>query len=110
MKPERWKIFQALPVDGQNDARIGDFTITNSEFEQYVERNRGVECDGVRVVPENNDLMTASYVMVDPLGRFFDNVRGYYTYSAPILEVGAATALEEVAIDTERFELRGGVY
>ncbi len=110
MKPERWKIFQALPVDGQNDARINEFTISEDEFEQYVERNRGVENKGVEVVPENNDLMTGSYVMIDPLGRFYDNVSGRHTYSSPILKVGVVTALEEVVIDTERFELRGGVY
>lgn len=110
MKPERWKIFQALPVDGQNDVRIGEFTVTDSEFERYVDRNRCVESVGIQVVPENNTLMTGSYVMIDPLGRFFDNVRGRHTYSAPILQVGVETALEQVAIDTECFELRGGIY
>ncbi len=110
MKPERWKIFQALPVVGQNDARINEFTISDDEFEQYVERNRGVENNGIEIVPENNDLMTGSYVMIDPLGRFYDNVSGRYSYSSPILKVGVVTALDEVAIDTERFELRGGVY
>ena len=110
MKPERWKIFKALPVGGQNDVRIAEFTVTDGEFERYVDRNRSVENSGIRVVPENNTLMTGSYVMIDPLGRFFDNVRGRHTYSAPILQVGVATALEEVVIDTERFELRGGTY
>ena len=110
MKPERWKIFQALPVLGQNDPQIGEFIITSSQFKEYVERNRSVESSGIRVVPESNDLMTGSYVMVDPLGRFFDDTRGSHTYSAPILKVGVAAALEEVEIDTERFKLRGGVY
>ena len=54
--------------------------------------------------------MTGSYVMIDPLGRFFDNLKERYTYSTPILDVGVVAALEEVAIDTERFELRDGVY
>ena len=34
-----------------------------------------------RVVPENNEAMTESYVMIDPAGRFFDNVQGSYRYS-----------------------------
>ncbi len=110
MKPERWKIFQALPVKGQNDARISEFTITDSQFERYVERNRSVESNGIRVVPENNDLMTGSYVMVDPLGRFFDNVNGRHNYSRPILDVGVIAALKDVVIDTDRFEMRGGNY
>ena len=39
-------------------------------------------------MPESNELMRGSYVMVDPAGRFFDNVEGGHTYSRPILEVG----------------------
>ena len=110
MMPERWKIFQALRVDGQNDERFDAFSVTDREFERYVERNRDVECSGIRVVPESNDLMTASYVMVDPLGRFFDDAKGHHTYSRPIFEVGVAAALEDVTVDTDRFERRGGVY
>ena len=110
IKPERWKIFQALPVHGQNDARISEFHITDREFAGYFERNRSVESSGIRVVPESNKLMTGSYVMVDPRGRFFDNTRGCHTYSAPILDVGVEAALQEVTVDTARFEARGGNY
>ena len=97
-------------MEGQNDSRFGEFAIDNSQFEQYVERNRSVENSGIRVVPECNQLMTGSYVMVDPLGRFFDNTRGSHTYSRPILEVGVLAALEEVTVDTDRFSQRGGSY
>lgn len=111
MQPERWKILQVLPVAGQNDTYIGEFTMTDGQFEQYVERHRGVENSGIVVVPEGNDLMTGSYVMVDPLGRFFDNTEGHHTYSSkPILEVGVKTALESVTVDTHRFSERGGIY
>ncbi len=110
MRPERWKIFKALPVEGQNDARINEFTITDGEFERYVQRNRSVEQCGITVVPESNDLMTGSYVMVDPLGRFYDNAKGRHTYSRPIREIGVAAALEDVAVYTDRFEQRGGNY
>ena len=110
MRPERWKIFQALRVAGQNDRRMDDFAVTQEEFEGYVRRNRDVEDDGVRVVAESNELMTGSYVMVDPLGRFFDNTKGGHTYSRPILEVGVAGALADVEIYPERFVARGGFY
>lgn len=110
MQPERWKIFQTLPVAGQNDSRIGDFTVTDNEFEQYVERHRRVEDSGVVVVSESNTLMTGSYVMVDPLGRFFDNTKGRHTYSRPILEVGVSAALQDVTVDTLLFNQRGGSY
>lgn len=110
MQPERWKIFQALPVEGQNDERIDGFTVTDREFEEYVERHRRVESSGIKVVAETNDLMTGSYVMIDPRGRFFDNTSGQHTYSRPILEVGVTTALEDVTVYTERFQQRGGSY
>ena len=70
-KPERWKLLQALPIKGQNDAYIADFEISTEQFETYVKHNRIVENDGISVVPESNELMTESYVMVDPAGRFF---------------------------------------
>ena len=109
-KPERWKLLQALRVKGQNDARIDDFIITPEQFEAYVERNRIVENDGISVVPENNEAMTESYVMIDPAGRFFDNVQDSYRYSEPILKVGVEEALKQVSIDPERFRQRGGEY
>ena len=110
MRPERWKIFQALPVAGQNDAKIDDFTVTPEQFERYVERNRGVERRAITVVPESNESMTASYVMIDPDGCFYDNSTGQHRYSKPILEVGLEAALREVEINTERFLERGGRY
>ena len=110
MRPERWKIFQALPVAGQNDGRFDEFSVSDAEFEGYVSRNGSVADDGIRVVPENNELMTASYLMVDPLGRFFDNAKGRHTYSRPILESGVAGALADVEIRPDRFALRGGLY
>lgn len=110
MGPERWKIFQALPVEGQNDHRFDEFAIAKAEFDCYVALNRSVERDGIRVVPENNEQMTGSYLMVDPLGRFFDNTKGEHTYSSPILEVGVEQALTEIEVFPDRFTERGGLY
>ena len=109
-KPERWKLLQTLSVKGQNDAHIADFVITTEQFEAYVQRNRIVEDYGISVVPESNQAMTESYVMIDPAGRFFDNAQGFYKYSAPILEVSMEKALEQISIDSERFRQRGGEY
>ena len=50
-KPERWKLLQALPVKGQNDAHIADFVITPEQFEAYVQHNRIVENDGIKCCP-----------------------------------------------------------
>ena len=105
-RSERWKIMLELPVDGQNDHKTGQYEITGAQFNAYMKRNAPVE--GVAVVPEDNDLMTGSYIMIDPLGRFYDNVDGRYRYGRPILEVGVERAPQDVRIDRETFERRGG--
>ena len=110
MRPERWKIFQALPVEGQNNHRFDEFAVTREEFDLYVQRNRSVDRKGIRVVPENNEAMTGSYLMIDPLGRFFDNTKGEHTYSSPILEVGVEQPLRNINVFPERFIERGGLY
>lgn len=109
-RPERWKILQVLPVQGQNDSQILRDAITKEQFAAYVARNRSVEKDGIVVVPEDNDMMTGSYVMVDPAGRFFDNTKGSHSYSDPIIAVGVDEALKSVSIDPQRFLKRGGRY
>ena len=109
-RPERWKLLQVLPVRGQNDGLVDNFVITGEEFAQYVARNRYVESMGIVVVPESNDMMTGSYVMVDPAGRFFDNVAGIHVYSRPINKVGVDVALREVSVDPDKFLLRDGFY
>ena len=109
-RPERWKLLQVLPVRGQNDGQVDDLVISSEEFARYVARNRHVESEGIVVTPEDNDLMTGSYVMVDPAGRFFDNVAGTHVYSRPINQLGVDAALGEVSIDTDKFGSRGGLY
>ena len=109
-RPERWKLLQVLPVDGQNDFSANGQLISEEEFQAYVENNLHVEEHGITVVPENNDLMTGSYVMVDPAGRFFDNVAGAHTYSRPILDIGVEQALRDVTVDAGKFLSRSGLY
>lgn len=108
--PERWKIFQALAVEGQNDRDIADMAVTPNEFRAYVKRNSEGVGHGVEVVPESNELMTGSYIMVDPAGRFFDNTQGRHTYSKPILETGVSAALEDIDVYPDRFSARQGLY
>ncbi len=109
-QPERWKIFQALPIKGQNDEQIANFVVTPEQFKAYVQRHCCVEVHGIDVVPETNELMMGSYVMIDPAGRFFDDTQGVHTYSRPILEVGVEEALKDISVDAARFLERGGKY
>ncbi|GMV23974.1 MAG: hypothetical protein AMXMBFR58_00050 [Phycisphaerae bacterium] len=110
VRPERWKVFQVLPVSGQNDAGIRELTITPEQFAQFVDRHQGLRHRGVVIVPESNEDMTGSYCMVDPLGRFFDNIAGTHRYSRPILEVGVEAAFADIRFHPERFVARGGRY
>ena len=61
-------------------------------------------------VAEDNEAMTESYAMIDPLGRFYGNHGGRYVFSRPILEVGVAEALAEVKFEVQRLAARGGLY
>ena len=108
--PERWKLLQVLPLEGQNDRTVDSYLNSAGDFNHYVQNIQRVEEYGIRVVPEGNDLMTGSYVMVDPAGRFFDNVAGCHTYSRPILDVGVEGALKDVSVDAAKFLARDGLY
>jgi radical S-adenosyl methionine domain-containing protein 2 len=108
-RPQRWKIMQMLPLDGQDCRRADDLAVSPTEFAEFVRRNRAVP-PGVKIVVEANATMIGSYAMVDPAGRFYDNVTGAYRYSKPILEVGVQKALLDVVISHALFEQRGGEY
>tara|TARA_R110002020_G_scaffold17804_4_gene62673 strand:- start:7949 stop:8797 length:849 start_codon:yes stop_codon:yes gene_type:complete len=104
--PQRWKVLQVLPIVGQNDAKIDAFKITNAEYNYFLTTHEDV----TTIVPESNDEIKGSYVMVDPAGRFFDNAEGTHNYSKPILEVGVQAALKTMNYDLDKFLSRGGVY
>lgn len=105
-EPVRWKVFQVLPIEGQNDGSIGHLAISNKDYHQFQKKHEDIS----QAVFESNDDLTASYAMVDPAGRFFDNTRGTYYYSQKILDVGVERAIQEVAIDQDKFKKRGGHY
>ncbi|MFF3642035.1 viperin family antiviral radical SAM protein [Streptomyces sp. NPDC002564] len=108
--PRRWKILQMLPIAGQNGGVANPLTVTKREFDAYVERNAWVERHDITVVPEDNASMTASYAMIDPAGRFFDNIGGRYAYSTSILSDGVQAALDQITIDSGKYRARGGEY
>lgn len=110
MRPERWKVFQVLPVDGQNDGRVEPLLIDASALERFRTRHAPLSAEGFAPIIEDNHDMRGSYAMLDPLGRFFSNASGAHRYSAPALEVGLTEAFEQVAFYEARFEGRGGRY
>lgn len=110
IRPERWKVFQVLPVGGQNDGDVEPLLIERGQFLAFVERHACLAAEGLAPVVEDNDAMRGSYAMIDPLGRFYGNATGRHVYSHPILEVGVEGALAQVGFEPSKFDARGGRY
>ncbi|CAM4184122.1 viperin family antiviral radical SAM protein [Kibdelosporangium persicum] len=109
-RPERWKIMQMLPMAGPDSRHDPELQVGAEDFARFVRHSNKVELDGIRVIAERSQDMKGSYVMVDPAGRFYDNVDDQYSYSQPILAVGADTALSQVRVSKWAFHARGGLY
>ena len=99
--PNKWKVLRMLPVVNQ------ELAISDEQFDAFVDRHRDV---AHILCAEDNPDMRESYLMIDPLGRFFQNspmIAGQgYSYSKPILAVGAAAAFAEMTFDSQRFSAR----
>lgn len=108
--PARWKAFQVLYVEGQNDGSVDDLLIDADQFRAFVERHDHLAAEGLAPIAENNDAMTDSYAMIDPVGRFYGDSNGRHVESAPILDVGVSTALAQVGFRPEKLVARGGLY
>ena len=110
VRPARWKIFQVLPVGGQNDGKVESLLITREQFEAFVARHRDLASDLLTIAAETTEDLTGSYAMIDPLGRFFADRGGRYAYSDPILSVGIEAAFRQIDFSLKKFEDRGGLY
>jgi radical S-adenosyl methionine domain-containing protein 2 len=110
LRPARWKVFQVLPVDGQNDGKVEPLLVTKDEFEDWVARHRELDDEGLGPVAEDNRDLTGTYLMLDALGRFFHNRAGAHSYTKSVLDVGVWEAVRQVGWDTEGFLARNGLY
>lgn len=104
-KPDRWKVFQALRIKEQNDDHWNEIKVTDTQYEVFLNNH-----NYKHIVPEDNQAMTGSYLLVDPLGRLFENSEGKHTYSESILDVTVNTALQQINLDRKMFIKRGGIY
>lgn len=96
LAPLRWKVLRMLPVV-TNELMVG-----NADFQGFVARHQPL---GDILCFEDNTEMVESYVMLDPLGRFFQNALGQssYRYSRPIPEIGVDQAFATVGMDPAKF-------
>ena len=109
LQPFRWKCFQVLLVAGENDSdktirNVRKFQISDEEYEQFCKRHQHQAC----FVPEPNNLMAKSYLILDEYMCFLD--RDGREPSKSILDVGVEKALSQVFWDKDSFIERGGVY
>lgn len=81
-----------------NDA----LSINDQQFHYFLENHRQFENI---ISAENNEEMTHSYLMVDPSGRFFQNIEQQtgYQYSEPILSVGIEKAFQQIPFEIVKF-------
>jgi radical S-adenosyl methionine domain-containing protein 2 len=109
LAPSRWKCFQVLIVQGENDSseRLRDatkFAISSEKFDHFIDKHKSHKS----LIPEPNRLMAKSYLILDEYMRFLD--RTGRLPSKPILKVGVQEALASVFWDVGSFKERGGVY
>lgn len=105
-KPDRWKVFQALRVEGQNEKQFDEIKCSDEQYEEFLKRHSQINC----LVPENNEAMTGSYLLIDPLGRLFENSKGKHTYSDSAVDNDLDKCLSQISLNREMFIQRGGIY
>ncbi|NXI46972.1 RSAD2 protein, partial [Galbula dea] len=111
LNPVRWKVFQCLLIEGENcgeDAlrEAEKFVISDEEFEQFLDRHKDVSC----LVPESNQKMRDSYLILDEYMRFLNCRNGRKEPSKSILDVGVEAAIKFSGFDEKMFLKRGGKY
>ncbi|KAK1499529.1 hypothetical protein CCUS01_00254 [Colletotrichum cuscutae] len=111
LAPFRWKVFQCLIVEGENEdeTRVRDarkFLISEEQWQTFCGRHEHLPC----YVPEDNETMAGSYLLLDEKLRFLDKGNGPMKKSESLLDVGVKKAMLQVAWDKSAFDKRGGVY
>lgn len=101
--PSRWKIFDTLKVEGQNDIQFEE--IKSNNFQNFISNHNHHS-----MVVENNTDMTGSYLLIDPQGRLFENSKGKHTYSNSIINNDFKECLTQISLNRESFIKRGGIY
>lgn len=110
IKPDRWKILKMLPVYSAKTAISDeDFRSFAKRHRKYVRKRSGFK--GVVITTEDNDEMTGSYAMVDPLARFFwydELPESGYRYSEPMTDVSVDKAWTVAGVhwDAQKFGAR----
>ncbi|KAH0621994.1 hypothetical protein JD844_023850 [Phrynosoma platyrhinos] len=120
LNPVRWKnmeisgflkVFQCLLIEGENTGEDAlreaeRFVISEEDFERFLQRHKDVSC----LVPESNQKMRDSYLILDEYMRFLNCSNGLKEPSRSILDVGVQDAIRFSGFDEKMFLKRGGKY
>ncbi|NWI89760.1 RSAD2 protein, partial [Pitta sordida] len=111
LNPVRWKVFQCLLIEGENTGEDAlreaeKFVISDADFESFLDRHKDVSC----LVPESNEKMKDSYLILDEYMRFLNCRNGRKEPSKSILDVGVESAIKFSGFDEKMFLTRGGKY
>ncbi|KAJ8398199.1 hypothetical protein AAFF_G00430430 [Aldrovandia affinis] len=111
LSPVRWKVFQCLVIEGENAGENAlreaeRFVISDQQFQDFLDRHSDVTC----LVPESNQKMRDSYLILDEYMRFLDCREGRKDPSKSILDVGVENAIQFSGFDEKMFLKRGGKY
>ncbi|KAN0116472.1 hypothetical protein V8E52_005853 [Russula decolorans] len=113
ISPVRWKVFQVLLLDGENtgkdtgsirDAR--ELVITDEQFQAFLDRHK----DQPSLVPESNEAMKDSYLLLDEEMRFLNCCDSGKKPGRSLLNVGVEEALKDAGFDEKAFLERGGIF
>ncbi|XP_032877533.1 radical S-adenosyl methionine domain-containing protein 2 isoform X2 [Amblyraja radiata] len=111
LDPVRWKVFQCLLIEGENAGEEAlrhaeTFLISDEDFQRFLDRHKDIKC----LVPESNEKMRDSYLILDEYMRFLDCTQGRKDPSKSILDVGVENAITFSGFDEKMFFKRGGKY
>lgn len=108
LHPLRWKVFQMLVVDGQNESYSEALTPTAREFEVFKRVNGRMLLDsGQPPTFESSENMVDSYFMLGPDGSVISNKDQRYRYVP--LEEALGKGISEF-VDGTAYLARGGKY
>jgi radical S-adenosyl methionine domain-containing protein 2 len=106
LKPDRWKVFQVLRIEGQNDSNFDELSISDDQFNYFKHLNQTTE--GISPVFESNRAMIASYFMLSPSGMAMSNLDGSNRTLSSLSNMNDAS-LPKI-MDVQQYLDRGAVY
>ncbi|MFY1110221.1 MAG: viperin family antiviral radical SAM protein [Methanosarcinaceae archaeon] len=107
LNPHRWKVFQMLHIEGQNDDCVNELAVTGSEFQDFVKRHEHIRLiGGKKPVFESKEDMIGSYFILSPSGKVISNEGGSYS----TFEFEEFLEKQINAINVEKYVNRGGLY